>query len=309
MKINYKDKHDFYISDNLRNPLNTLCYNVSKDFDFVTLVSGDRMTRVGKSVLAQQMAAYMAHILNKMGLNDDAFGIDNIFFDADVMMDECFKKKKYDVIIYDEGREGLGKGKMGNNMQKILDFFAEAGQLNLIFIVVCPDFFELKEEIAIGKAELLVNVYRVPENKELDILKDGNVVPVTKFNRGQYEVYPRNRKGFLYDKFRSTRSKKYNVNGKSALIGKFKDTYCVDKEEYKRKKREALSRFKDRKDSDSQKKYVEFRDHWVLEYKSQHPKATGKEISEKILERFNIELSERCIQRIVKAGYKGDVGL
>jgi len=309
MKINYKDEHEFYISDNLRNPLNTICYNIPKDWDFVTLVSGDRMTRVGKSILAQQMAAYMATVLQKMGLNEDAFGIDNIYFDADVMMDECFKKNKYDIIIYDEGREGLGKGKMGNNVQKILDFFAEAGQLNLIFIVVCPDFFELKEEISVGKAELLVNVYRVPVNKEKDLMKDGNIVPVTYFQRGQYEVYPRKRKSFLYDRFRSVRSKNYNVNGKNALIGTFKNTYCVDAREYKNKKRDALSRFKDRKDSDSKKKYVEFRDHWVLEYKLEHPNATGKEIAEKILERFNIELGERCIQLILKRGYTGGVGL
>ena len=44
--------------------------------------------------------------------------------------------------------------------QDLLDFFAECGQLNQVFVIVAPDFFKLSEEIAVARSEYLINVYR-----------------------------------------------------------------------------------------------------------------------------------------------------
>ena len=70
-------------------------------------------------------------------------------------------KEKYHPNIYDEARESLASTKHMKKLQEdIIDFFNECGQLNQIFIVVLPDFFSLKEEIAVGRSEILINVYR-----------------------------------------------------------------------------------------------------------------------------------------------------
>ena len=245
MKFNWNDK-DWYIHKTLAYELDSCIYNIKKDWDFLILISGDRMVRVGKSVLAMTVASYLAHGLERKKLNIDAFNMNNIFFDNKVLIEESQKRAKYSVILYDEAREGLASSKSMKSFQEdLIDFFNECGQLNHIFIIVIPDFFELKETIAVGRSEFLLNVYRQEKEVMRDVYNTGVKTPVTILQRGKYEFYSRPKKANLYDKAKSMRRKWYGLVKKD-FDGDFTDQYPVGEEEYKTKKKEALTRFNEK---------------------------------------------------------------
>ena len=70
MKFKFKEQ-EYYIDGYLADALNTIVYNIKEDWDFVIIISGDRMVRVGKSILAMTIGAYLGSILKSMGMNDD----------------------------------------------------------------------------------------------------------------------------------------------------------------------------------------------------------------------------------------------
>lgn len=298
MKFKFKDK-EYYIDGFLANALNTIAYNIKSDWDFVIFISGDRMTRVGKSVLAQTVAAYLAYCFKSLNLNDDAFNIDRIYFEGKRMIDEAFKLPKYSILCFDEGRESLAKSKMKGFTQDLIDFFTECGQLNQCFIVVAPDWFDLKEEVTVAKSEILINVYRKSKNVMRDMFKTGEKIPITKFDRGFFEFFSRKKKALLYDKFRTTRRKGYGMV-KADFTGRFTHQYTVDEEEYRKKKRESLARFNERKAAKKQEKTFKFRNKIIYKYKQDHKEKSSKEIAEWFEETFDEVLAPRTISQIIQ---------
>ncbi len=253
MKFNWKGK-DWYIHKTLAYELDSCIYNIKKDWDYLILVSGDRMVRVGKSVFAMAVCAYLAYGMARKKLNPDAFNINNVFFDNKVLVEEAQKRAQYSVILYDEAREGLASSKSMKSFQEdLIDFFNECGQLNHIFIIVIPDFFELKETIAVGRSEFLLNVYRQESEVMRDVYNTGEKTPITVLKRGKYEFYSRPKKANLYDKAKSLRRKWYGLV-KHDFDGDFSDQYPVGEEEYKVKKRKALSRFNERHKEQKEKR-------------------------------------------------------
>lgn len=243
--------------------LDTLVYNVSSDWDFVIVISGDRMVRVGKSVLAQSVAAYLAHRLNTF------FDLPNIFFDSQDMINFAQNAPKHSIIIYDEGREGLAASKSSQKLQQdLLDYFAECGQLNHIFIVVIPDFFELKETMAVGRSEYLINVYRKSVDLVSDMYKDGVERPIVRFDRGYFEFFSRKKKQLLYDIAQSKHQKFYGLV-KANFIGRFTNNYPIDEVAYKEKKRQALLRFNEKKKEIKATKLDVFRDREIIRLREQ----------------------------------------
>jgi len=258
--------------------LDSIVYNLRKDWDFVILIAGDRMVRVGKSVLAMIICAYLNYSLSRLKIdkkpmNENAYSINNIFFDNKIMIDEAQKRLRFSVIHYDEAREGLAASKaMRQFQQDLIDFFNECGQLNHIFIVVCPDFFELKEEIAVGRSELLVNVYRKELTREMDIYNEGVKRPITVLQRGHFELFSRKAKQILYEIAKTTRRKSYG-HVKADHVGDYSHQYPINEVEYRAKKRDSLARFKERhKDTLSIKetKSMKFRNDFIkLKHKSE----------------------------------------
>lgn len=247
MMFNFKGK-EWYINKTLAMQLNSIVYNIKKDWDFVIVISGDRSVRVGKSILGMTVCSYLASLLERLDLNKDAYNLNNVHFNSRKMVEAALKSPKYTIHHYDEGREGLAAAKYSQQVQKdLLDFFAECGQLNNIFVIVLPDYFELKEDIAVGRSEFLINVYR----KETPVLVKGSKlgfsedkVPVTRLDRGFFEFFNRYKKRWLYDKAKSTRRKSYGLV-KANFIGNFTDQYPLDEAEYKEKKRKALQEVKE----------------------------------------------------------------
>lgn len=244
VKIKLKSGIEIYMDGMIKNALDSLIYNVTSDWDFVIVISGDRMVRVGKSVLAMQICAYLADKL------DTPFGLDNIFFDSKEMIDQAQVMPKHSLIQYDEGREGLAASKsMQRVTQDLIDFFNECGQLNHIFVIVLPDFFTLKEEIAIGRSEFMINVYRSEDNILKDIYHDGEKIALVKFDRGYFSFYNRYKKQELYDKAVSTRRRNYLMVSPN-FRGRFTNVYTVDEATYRLKKKESLARFKQKHDEE-----------------------------------------------------------
>lgn len=252
MKFNFKGK-EFYIDGLLARQLDTLVYNVKDDYDFVIIITGDRSVRVGKSVLAMTICAYLSEHLNKVGLKNK-YDIKDVYFDNKDMMKGAFAKPQYHVNHYDEGREGLAANKAMKTMQHdLLDFFAECGQMNHIFVIVAPDFFKLSEEIAVARSEYLINVYRKDVEKMIDLYKTGTKIPVVKLKRGQFEFFDRKRKQNLYDKSQSTRRKNYGLI-KANFVGSFTNQYPLGEEEYRKEKKDALARFTKKKEDEKKTK-------------------------------------------------------
>ena len=292
VKVKLKNGYEIYLDGNLVPVLDTLVYNLPHDWDFVILVTGDRMVRTGKSVMAMNICAYMA---DKLGTK---FDNDNIFFDSQTMMDAAQQMPKYSVLQYDEAREGLAAIKtMKVVQQDLIDFFNECGQLNHIFVLVMPDFFGMKEEIAIGRSEVLINVYRKNFKLMRDIYKTGEKIPVIRFDRGYFELFNRTKKKTLFDVARATRKKSYQLV-KANINGRFTNYYPINRELYDSKKREALARFKDRKEMEKKDNNKDLKAFKSFVYYWKERKETGEVVATKVEDQLGFLHTPQHINKI-----------
>lgn len=298
-KFEFNGKY-YYICPRLAERLLTLAYNIKDDWDFVILITGDRMVRVGKSVLAMTIAAFMCVTMQKMGLKTK-FDEGDIYFDNKRMIDAAQRKPKFAINLYDEGREGLAASKaMKTFQQDLIDFFTECGQLNQLFIIVAPDFFELKEDIAVGRSEYLINVFRKEVGRELDLFRDGVKRKVIKFERGYYEMFERKLKQALYDIVRTTRRKNYRIV-KTPIRGKFTNQYTIDEETYRQKKRDALSRFKERHDTEKQTRAIRHNKILIgIVIKLKKEGLNQNQIVKRLEEDFEFETSRYTVAQILR---------
>lgn len=172
--------HKFTFHKALADNLNILKKAVGRDWDFKILVSGDGMTRTGKSTIACQMAIYL----------DPDFNMDQVVFRGDKLIEQSLKlgtlynQKKGIAIVYDEAKEGLDSKKaMNAYSQQITDYFSECGWLNQYLIVVLPEFFDLNKTVALNQSICLINCYTKRD-----------------FERGFFGFYNRVDKRYLYIK-------------------------------------------------------------------------------------------------------------
>ena len=252
--FNWKDQ-DFVIDKLLAESLMSLAWNIKHDWDFVIIISGNRMVRVGKSVLGLTVCAFLAHLMQRRKLNNNAFDIDHVIFDHAKLVEVAKKKNPYSIFQYDEAREGLVAAKSMTQMQNdLMDFFNECGQLNHIFVLVLPDFYVLKEEIAVGRSEFLINVFRKTHVIHHDMMGDGVKHPVVSFDRGFFSFFNRDSKNLMYDIYRTSRIKSYTKIRPTFPQGQFENQYPFPKEEYNKLKLAALERFDERKKEKAEEK-------------------------------------------------------
>lgn len=219
----------------LKQQADIVLLNMKDDWDFVWIISGSGMVRVGKSVLAQQIGYYIAY--NK-GI---PFNINNIVFSGKELIERGKNLPKNSSIIYDEARGELDSKKTTSSVSMILqDFFAECGMYNHFFILVLPDFFELNKYIAINRSELLINITRQAEVIDIKDSKEEEFNKLLKYKRGRYHLYGRQAKKRLYIKgkkvFNDYSQQKFDA------WGDFNDFHIINETEYLDKKREYLSR-------------------------------------------------------------------
>lgn len=196
------------------------------DWDFKILISGDGMTRTGKSTIAAQIA----YIL------DPKVTLDNFLFRGDQLIKHSLNIGKNRAVVYDEAKEGLDSKKaMNSYSQTITDYFSECGWMNQYLIIVLPEFFDLNKTVALNQSICLINCY---VNKDLQ--------------RGYFGFYNRKDKRYLFIK-----GKKYNNYQcqSPTFLGTFTKYFPFDPVEYEKRKKENQRALKnEEKKSNTRKK-------------------------------------------------------
>lgn len=260
---------DFFIDNVMRNNLDEVRYRVlEKDFDFVTIVDGREGS--GKSVLAQQIASYL----------DPNFNLDNIVFTSEDFIKKIKdpRTKKGSCIILDEAFNAINSRSSMSEVNRSMGAIAtEMRQKNLFILIVLPSYFDLDKQFAIHRASSLIHVY----------LKD-NV------ERGQYLIFPRSKKLYLYLNGKKT----YNYSKPKSPFPpcKFSNHYTVDEEEYRKKKGDA---FKKRTVSNQARNWLNQRNAYI-KYIKQTIDMSQEELG-KIPTNFGVvPVGQRHISRILQ---------
>ena len=221
----------------LRSNLDSIIYNLKRDWDFIIVITGSGNTRVGKSLLAQQVAYYFAYNLGTK------FDLENVVWDSEELIEKALEMPKNSVIIYDEAREGLeSKKAIEKESRGLFDFFSQNGALNQIIILVMPDFFEMSKGIAVNRSIFLLNTYYTNELRQTNI--KGRSVEVQRFRRGYFEFYNKKNKRKLYIK-----GKRNFFSYEGGLFnwrGKFPNYWVLPLEGYNQSKLEYIKRQSER---------------------------------------------------------------
>jgi len=219
----------FYMHNNLKHTVDLWIKNIKHDWDFVIIISGGGSVRVGKSVLAQQIACYWHYAVWKATGKEVPFSIeDNIVFNGSELIrkgNKLGRAHKYGALIFDEAGADLeGVKAMNKTTQNVKDFLRECGQYNMLTILVLPEFFDLPKGIATNRSNLLLDCYVTTGDDDI-------------WQRGQFNFYSAPSKKKLY----RLGKKELNYSAiKCDFPGDWDNVYVVDKDEYKKMKIEAL---------------------------------------------------------------------
>ena len=158
--------------DTLKTNLDVLLKNVTKDWDFVIVISGSGRVRMGKSLLGIQIACYWTYQLERIHGIKVPFTIkDNIVFHGNRLIKQGNKlgtTHKHSVLIFDEAGADLeGVKAMKRTTQNVKDYLRECGQYNMLTILVLPEFFDLPKGIALSRSDFLLNCFTSMNDSDL----------------------------------------------------------------------------------------------------------------------------------------------
>lgn len=235
--FSYNIKDGFYMDEDLKRQIDILLKNIKNDWDFTIIISGRGEVRVGKSVLAMQIAAYWVSEINRLYDKKLKLSVNNFVFDGRKLIEKgntLGQKNPYSPLIYDEAGADLAGTKVITQMtQDVLDFYRECGQYNLLNILVLPDFFDLPKALALTRSIFLLDVDYVANDEGL-------------FQRGWFNFYSRPNKKNLY--LKGKRDQNYAASPYD-FRGRYYHFYPIDEEEYRKQKVEALKHRENRKNS------------------------------------------------------------
>lgn len=194
-------EHSYPMEEALVKNLEKLRNKQKQDWDFKILVSGDGMTRTGKTTIGGQIARFFDPFATEK---------DNWCYDGTKLADMGLKLGNGRVLVYDEAKAGLDVKKVLYKASlSIMDYFNECGYLNQFMIIILPDFFDLNKGIALNLSIAMINVK----------LREG-------FNRGKFDFYSRKHKRLLYH----LGKRKHNEYGAypPSFSGNFANYRCFD---------------------------------------------------------------------------------
>jgi len=275
----------FYMNDNHKQTIDLWVKNVKNDWDFVIIISGQGTVRVGKSVLAQQIAAYWTYAIWK------AYGIkvpfdteNNIVFHGGQLIkkgNKLGRKYKYGCLIFDEAGADLeGVKAMKKTTQNVKDFFRECGQYNMLNILCLPEFFDLPKGIATNRSNCLIDCYVTVDDNDM-------------WERGKFNYFsaPAKKKLYKWGKKESD----YKAS-RPDFYGDWDNVSVIDQEEYKRMKVEALkSREVVSQREETRTAYLK----GCFKILLQDFALTQTEIAERIAEKQRIRTNHRFIGRLL----------
>lgn len=247
-------KVGFYMDGYLFQNLSGIPRYLDKDFDCISCITGRGKVRVGKSTLGMQVGYLIAWLLAggvqefkqemvngkqtwiqtkfkspkqkvKFDLNENVcFSAENLMSTAKKLYEKYGKRQ---VILYDEGRQGLDSARSMESINKGMeDFMQECGFMNHVIIIVLPNFFKLHEDYAIARSLFLIDCY---VNRKLQ--------------RGFFSFYNEEQKEKLYyfGKKRIGVTAKYFA-AKENFYGRFSSFMPFDKKEYEKLKKKAIDK-------------------------------------------------------------------
>jgi len=277
----YPERSGFLMHDILKQQIDLLIKNVIKDWDFTIIVTGGGEVRVGKSVLALQIAAYWTYQIEKVHNIKVPFNVkENIVFQWNKLIEQGNKLgqiSKYCVLQYDEAGETMeGSKTQSAELKAVRDYLRECGQYNFLNILVMPEFFDLPKGIAITRSIFLIDVSYTANDEGI-------------FQRGYFKFYSRRNKKLLYMK--GKKELNYNAHPYN-FDGEFRNFYPIDEAEYRKSKQEAL---KDRENGKGDKVMLS-RDalmYHLVEIEGQKP----KDVRDLIFQYTNLYLSKETIYK------------
>lgn len=241
----------YYMDGYLMENLNGIPRYLERKFDVLGIVSGHGLVGVGKSTIAFQIGYYCAWMVagGRMTVHRDKetgalvrdlmilpkkevrFNLkENVVFKPEDLIDRAHELyEKYgpnQVIIYDEGRQGMDSRVMDVINEMMQDFFQKCRQMGHIILVVLPNFFKLHEDFAVARSLFLVDCY-------LD----------SKKNRGFFNFYNEVQKEWLFflGKKKIGITQKYTAAPES-FFGKFSAWMPWNEDEYNDLKQKSYKR-------------------------------------------------------------------
>jgi len=256
-------KIDGYLKSNLDGIPNFL----KKGYDCIGIISGMSKVRIGKSTMAiGSTGSYIAWrlaggridchqenknnklvwVIDKMKMPERQIHFtrkENVCFSAEDLQEMAFRLyKKYgknQVIVYDEGRQGLDSARAMESINKGMeDFFQTCGFMGHVILIVLPNFFKLHEDYAVARSLFMINVYT-----------DKN------YNRGYFSFYNEEQKErlFFFGKKRIGVRAKYSAASHN-FWGKFSSWFPFDKDDYEKAKEMAMKKARQKKSNIKYKK-------------------------------------------------------
>lgn len=186
---------------------------LEKDRDWFAVIDGEE--GAGKSVLAQQIAAYL----------DPEFNLDKIVFTSEefIKIIKDPKTKKGACIVLDESFNAANNRASLTEVNRAMAGLAtEMRQRNLFVLMVLPSFFDLDRYFALWRCRALIHVYFTQDEDR------------------HYIIFPKNEKKILY----LTGKKMYSYNKPKSPFPPFTfpNHYTVDEAQYRKKKATAFSK-------------------------------------------------------------------
>lgn len=295
-----REVRGFYMQGYLKQNLDGIPLFLKKAWDCVGIVSGHGKVRIGKSTLAAQISFYLAwklaggevitnekgQVVKTISPKEEVKFIlkENVVFSADELQERASTLyKKYganQVLLYDEGRQGLDSARAMESINKGMeDFFQECGFMGHIIIIVLPNFFKLHEDYAVARSLFLIDVFTDKE-----------------FNRGYFNFYNERQKEYLFffGKKKIGITAKYSATNES-FWGKFTPWLPFDKDEYEKLKKVAMEK---KRLSRADRRIRLQRDVLVWMLNKDHG-VNPKDIAERIFEVADFKLSHRTLQDVI----------
>lgn len=238
-----KQRKGFYMDGYEVENLSGIPKHQSRDWDVIGIISGSGKVRLGKSSKGIQQATYVAWLKagGEMDLDRNsptygkvlkspteklAFNLDNVVFAVEDLMKKAHAYPRESIFVLDEC-EGLDAKSTMMNLNKSMDrFLQQCGVYNHYVIMILPDYFSLNKSFATGRSNYLTNVY----------IGEG-------FRRGFFSFYSELKKEKLYVFGRRLLGNFARYAAASPdFRGRFTKWLPFSKEDYEKKKRDALNR-------------------------------------------------------------------
>lgn len=208
---------DLYIDQNLKNMLDLLVHRKKKKWDNVLIIDGKE--RSGKSTLAKTIAYYYGEQIGQK------FSLKNTFFDIQEMME--FARNEYGkLIVWDEAALGGLAIDWRNKIQQDLSvMLMTTGDHNHFYIMIVPNFFRLKDYLAIDRSIGLLHVYSP------DMI-----------TRGYFQCLNESQKVWAYNNFKKSQTYGRNCSFRGRFTEKHTDRIYPE-DEYLEKKHKAIDKY------------------------------------------------------------------